>query len=312
MVSARTAGCDQCERHRVHVTVEEVCERLRLTTPEARRVVRSYCCPHCDAGPRTYGDLAELEPNELAHIQRSERWDRRHGARLRALIDYLERTPGLGLMHPAGAALRKAVMGARVTTLRDARWWRGCPFSNQPTKPGPARLLFGDAHRHPITVGRFNHAGQPTLYLSDDVDTVAAELCRGTSGQLWVAGIAFQRPLRVIDLSVTILGEPIPQDELIFAGLGVSDEKTADDHNPREYVLTRFIADLVRRRPSVDGVLFTSSVRRPWAKNLVVVREDCPVRVSVAPELFRWDWVTMDASFGGGSQMQAIPAGSAP
>jgi len=36
MVSAGTAGCDQCERHRVHVTVEEVCEHLRLTTAEAK------------------------------------------------------------------------------------------------------------------------------------------------------------------------------------------------------------------------------------------------------------------------------------
>ena len=69
---------------------------------------------------------------------------------------------------------------------------------------------------------------------------------------------------------------------------------------PREYALTRFIADLIRSRPKVDGIIYTSSRGhiQLFGTNIVLVRE-MPVALATAPRLYRWDWKMMGPPFGG-------------
>jgi hypothetical protein len=123
------------------------------------------------------------------------------------------------------------------------------------------------------------------LYAADSPDTAAAEVLEG---DVWIAGLTIRRPLRLLDVRIRILGEENPQG-LLLAGLNFSEPKHEGDAAPREWIVTRFIADLVRQRPSVDGILYTSSRLPPLAKNIVLLKS-VPTDVSTPPARYRWAW----------------------
>lgn len=296
LIEERIAGCSLCSGQRPQVSVDELCGRLRLRGSESERVVRSLICPNCEAGPHLYDTLAEWEPNEWAEALRSRRWQRAHEHRLWSLVELLERTPSLGLSHPTGRDLHASVRHARITTLTDNPWWRGC-CKNEPSAPPPIRFLPANPHAVAIPAQRFNHAGQVALYVSDSPDTAAAETLReeGEEGELWLAALTFQRPVRLLDFRIRILGDESSQG-LLFSGLNLSQPRDLGDQAPREYVLTRFIADLVRSRPLIDGAVYTSSRLAPFGTNVVAVR-DVPVVVTTAPARYRWSWKMFGAPF---------------
>jgi hypothetical protein len=109
-----------------------------------------------------------------------------------------------------------------------------------------------------------------------------------SEGDVWIAGLAFRRPLRLLDVSTRILGEGKPQG-LLLAGLNLSAPRHEGDRAPREWIITRLIADLVRKRPGVDGILYTSSRLLPCAKNIVLLKS-VPTEVSTLPARYRWAW----------------------
>jgi RES domain-containing protein len=305
LVEERVAGCNLCSSHRSQVVIEDLCERLGFSLAECRRTARAFICSHCEAGPQLYETLAEWEPDEWADIRRRRRWERRYGHRLWSMVELLERTPSLGLLHPVGQELLAAVRRGRISTVTNNPWWRAC-CKGDATAPPAARFLPADPHAVSIPAQRFNHAGQAALYVSDCPDTASAEILVEEEGALWIAALRFKRALRLLDLRIRILGEGAGQ-ALLLSGLNLSQPKAAGDKAPREYVLTRFIADLVRRRHSVDGVIYTSSRLAPFGTNLVVVR-NVPVVVSVAPARYRWSWKMLGPPFGSiRSHMKAEP-----
>lgn len=290
----QVAGCNLCSGHKPQLLVEELGERLRFRRLETKRLVRSLMCPQCEAGPHIYDTIAEYEPNELADVRRSRRWSARYERRLMSLVELLERTPSLGLADETGRLLQTAARRARIVSITSNPWWRGC-CKNTAAAPPPARFLPADPHVVKIPAQRFNHAGQRALYVSDSPETAAGEILREEEGRLWMAQLSFQRPLRLLDIRVSILGDGSTQGVLL-AGLNLSAPTKPDDAAPREYVLTRFIADLVRRRPTADGIVFTSSRRLPFGANVVLLR-DVPVVVTGAPALYRWSWTMCSAPF---------------
>ena len=173
LVSDRIAGCDCCSKHRPQMFVEEVYACLGLTNSETKRVVRYYCCPICDAGPHLYQTLACFEANEWRDRSQMHKWKQRYASGLRSLVDLLTATPSLGLVHPVGRDLHKAVRRARVTRCSSGPWWRACR-KDQETSPPTSRFTPGDPHDVSIPAQRFNHAGQATtLYVSDSRDTAS-------------------------------------------------------------------------------------------------------------------------------------------
>jgi RES domain-containing protein len=287
LLEERVAGCNLCAKQRAQVPVEEVCERLRFTLAETRRATKSFICPSCEAGPHLYETVAEWEPDEWADLLRRRRWQKLYASTLQSLVKHLEKTPGLALLHPAGRDLQAAVRRARISTVEDSRWWRACCAGNL-VPPLASRFLPADPHRVSIPPGRFNHAGQVALYAADSPDTAAAEVLGESEGDVWIAGLAFRRPLRLLDAGIRILGEGEPQG-LLLAGLNVSAPRHVSDKAPREWIITRLIADFVRQRPSVDGILYASSRLLPFAKNIVLVKS-VPTEVSTLPARYHWAW----------------------
>ncbi len=294
LVEERVAGCNLCAKQRAQVFLVEVCKRLSFTQAETKRVAKSFICPSCEAGPHLYDTVAEWELDEWTDLLRSRRWQKSYGSRLWSLVEHLKETPSLALLHPAGRDLLVAVRRARISTIEDNPWWRaGC--ANDPTPPPASRFLPADPHKVPIQQGRFNQAVQVALYAADSPDTAATEILGESEGDVWIAGLAFRRPLRLLDVRIRILGERNPQG-LLLAGLNLSEPRHEGDKAPREWVITRFIADLVRQRRSVDGILYTSSRRLPFSKNIVLFKS-VPTGVSTPPARYRWTWQHFGAPF---------------
>jgi hypothetical protein len=289
IATTRIAGCNLCARSRGQIYVEDLCKSLRFTYSEASRVERALICPGCEAGPALYRTLAEWESDEWRDIQRSSQWELKYSRSLRSLRTFLEETPSLGLLHPFGKYLHESVRQARLTNVESGLWWRACKVNESDVPPQNSRFEFADPHRVPLNPQRFSQAGQTSLYMASAQETCAWEILRRPEGSVWIAGIHIERPIRVIDVRIRLLGTS--KRGCLSAGLRVSDPKNEKDKFPNEYLIPRFIADLVRRRPRVDGILYTSSIRE-LGDNLVLIRQ-VPIKVEVPPEKYSFDrdWV---------------------
>jgi hypothetical protein len=289
IATARIAGCNLCARSRGQIYVEDLCKSLRFTYSEARRVERALICPGCEAGPALYRTLAEWESDEWRDIQRSSKWELKYSRRLRSLRTYLEETPSLGLLHPFGRYLHESVNKAHLTNVESGLWWRACRVDESNVPPQNSRFEFADPHLVPLNPQRFSHAGQTSLYMASAQETCAWEILRRPEGSVWIAGIRLERPIRVIDVRIRLLGTS--KMGCLSAGLRFSDPKD-EDKFPNEYLIPRFIADLARRRPRVDGILYTSSIRE-LCDNLVLIRR-VPIKVEAVSEKYSFDRDWMD------------------
>jgi hypothetical protein len=155
-------------------------------------------------------------------------------------------------------------------------------------------MLPPDPKKIAIPPGRFNHAGQVGLYVADFPDVTAHEILDDPEkpAKLWVAEIEFEQPLRVLDLSVSILGQqsqlPVALEGLRWA---LTRPRLRADKSPREHAVSRFVADLVRKR-KLDGVVYVSRRDDPYGpgirgRNLIVVNFQ-KAKVVWGPELHEW------------------------
>jgi hypothetical protein len=124
-----------------------------------------------------------------------------------------------------------------------------------------------------VTEGRYNHNGQPVLYLGSDEETCYRELGRPEVG-VCSSRIALTRKIALLDLCC-INGSVDAEEQEAFETLIVSSLMTAPVINAGwcrpEYVFTRLVADCARVA-GFDGIKYPSS---RWQKghNLVIL---CP------------------------------------
>ena len=113
---------------------------------------------------------------------------------------------------------------------------------------------------------RFNHTGQLTLYLADDPRTAVVEVLqedklKEVRAGLWIADVEISSPLRVLDVRMPMpfidhKGQPSILQTLLTGSFLREKKKRKDQFQP-QYLVTRFVADLVRYR-NLDGVYYTS------------------------------------------------------
>jgi RES domain-containing protein len=285
-VQDRLAGCDLCVGPDDEVVdVKDVCRTLHLRVRETNRVVRHLICPNCEAGPHEYGQVARHSPEVWRDLTTHRRWRERYARELSKFAQFLQKYPSLGAQHPLGRRIASAVARARTTTVEPKRWYRARP--NTPAPLPRDAFLPPDPHAHEVGVGRFNHAGQAAFYAAASPETCCAEKLREDPGEVWIAEVSVDEPIRVLDLRVRILGRGL-SGPLLLAGLGVSVPRDPADHSPSAYAITRYIADLVRKRRHVHGLVYTSSRDEPFGENLVLVKDPYPITVRADPRRYRW------------------------
>ena len=220
LLAQRVAGCDLCASTRVQEYAEDICEKMHFSSAEINRVCKNFTCPNCEAWPRAYRTLAEWEDKEWSAILRSHHWNRRHAGEISSLLRFLEKHPSVGLLHPAAKAMLTAVKRAPCTIVEIREWWRAC-CPKEESAPPDSRFMPSDIHAYQIPPGRFHHAGQMSFYAADSHETSAIEVLRKLDGAIWIAGVTFNKPLRVLDVRSKMLGDKSPLGFLL-AGLNLS------------------------------------------------------------------------------------------
>jgi RES domain len=199
-------------------------------------------------------------------------------------------------LHPIGKEVAAGVSKAHIKVLQPQKWYR-CIEAEKvdlnrifPTSPQPPH--------------RFNHAGQTAFYLADDPRTAVIEvkqedILKEVRVDLWIVAFEISSPLRVLDARMPMLSGHKRQPSILQTLLTRSflREKRRDKGRFQpQYLLTRFVADLVRKR-NLDGIYYTSCHEYPYrddvyGTNLVIFNSEyksftsaaAPTRVSWSRE----------------------------
>ncbi|WP_375588982.1 RES family NAD+ phosphorylase [Hoeflea alexandrii] len=120
-----------------------------------------------------------------------------------------------------------------------------------------------------IGEGRYNHAGQPVLYLGDSMETCFHEL-RGV--HCAIAQIALDADLKVLDLANPYDSHEDQSDllnALAFSAL-LSTPQEARGYQKSAYVFSRFVADCARSA-GFDAIRYPSTRASAQAYNLAIL-----------------------------------------
>ena len=123
-----------------------------------------------------------------------------------------------------------------------------------------------------VSEGRYNHAGQPVLYLGDSIETCFHEL-RGVNCA--VAEIALDSDLKILDLATPYDSHQNQSDllnALAFSAL-LSTPQEEMGYKKAAYVFSRFVADCARSA-GFDAIRYPSTRASAHAYNLVILNTD--------------------------------------
>jgi hypothetical protein len=261
MAQSRFYGCEVCNNSNSSDFLEEIFERCGFTKKEMKRVERDITCPGCESNMDMMDQVAAYSAEEL----RFENTVLRQTPKFLKLQNFIMAYPSLAASHETAKELERAVKRARITVLHPRDWYRcvgGKKINNEAVFP-----------RQPQRAYRFNHSGQMAFYLAEKPEGAVIEILQGKkqedrTGGLWIADVAIRSPLRVLDVRMIMpfmdhyKGQPSLLQTLLAVGLLRRKKNRTGQFQP-QYLETRLIADLVRRR-KLDGIYYTSCQEYPF------------------------------------------------
>lgn len=224
-------------------------------------LVKQISCPNCGGSLTGYIWPYNLPSPVSLDVERA----------IYQIGEVAKRTPYLVLDNLAAKEIRLEInklASMLVAKPLECSYFRGRTFSSINQKPQNS-TEFLPPHRRIVQEGRYNHAGQPRLYLGCNPSTCYEEL-RQPKERLWVAEFNIDRPLMVLDLM-----EMLEVDNGWLAGMVwstlVSSPEEGDGWYKPQYAFTRFIADCAYSA-GFDAIRYPS-VRLGVGSNLVLLNE---------------------------------------
>ena len=208
-------------------------------------------------------------------------------------IKFLQRYPLLGMSDNTGKAIAKEIFAFPQINIKDEIWYRGrLPEKNHPEKIFSSKEMYKPP-REIAREGRFNHYGQPVLYLGSN-DMICAEEIIGGNYQIicWIQEIKV-KDVKILDLTKYYKVENLANCPLFIAGLIVSGQ--LEIHNSEnmnfykpEYAITRFVADLCRYY-GIEGIKYNSSVSNDGYNLVLFCSNEDKVEFIGEPKLYNGD-----------------------
>jgi RES domain-containing protein len=185
------------------------------------------------------------------------------------IVNISSTTPFLVLDHPLAREIFDKINDAvkSVTpSLVGTNYFRARSTSGMKTL---SEMEFYKPPRDVVKEGRYNHAGEPMLYLGNSIETCFAEL-RNTI--CFIAHINITSPLRVLDLSDTWVSHREISDVLdaITYSALISAKNDNDGWHKPEYKFSRFVADCAKAA-GFDCIKYPSTRRTADSHNIVVI-----------------------------------------
>jgi hypothetical protein len=280
-----------------HTTLEDVMESAGVPEECHEEVAEIVRCPYCHAHHELYEEVGTKFEGELRFESLMDKWYEAHAPKLEEFHNFLEKYPYLGAAHDFGKEIRDGVASFPSTTLKDVIFYRARRIMDGRDYTVDD-FLPPDPKKHTIGEGRYNHAGQSVLYLSDDKDGAAIECLNDGESRAWVQGFRIREIEKILDLSEE---EDWADEETTMLACGLTHSGAVRLPVDRkiswkpEYFVPRFIADCAKEK-GFNGILFKSV--RHWRSNLVLFQYNAEkVKPEGDPEIVRvetWkraDWM---------------------
>lgn len=251
----------------------------RYTKDEFDKYIRQIECPRCGS-PLQFNIWAYNLPfNVPEGFEKS----------FREIYELAQTTPFLLLENAFCLDILKAIR--HLGTITPASNFSQKLFRARSEEHGPVEQCLASFDFPPASVvkeGRYNHAGQPVLYLGSDIDTCHAEIryCKAI-----VAGFSITKSLKVLDLTNAFVKHPDYADLLnclVYSAL-VSARQDDEGWYKRHYVVSRFVADCARTA-GFDAVKYPSTRKSGANFNLVILNSAFLLSsIAIDPEFFKID-----------------------
>lgn len=203
------------------------------------------------------------------------------------ISDLAQKTPFLLLSHPfcqkTHLAISKVAKGCSASLI-DSQMYRG---RSLPTSQNPQITDFERPPAERVKEGRYNHAGDPVLYLASSDETCRAEM--RNSRDLCIASFDLPVTLKVLDLM-----EPDEAEHefgellafLVYSALLSAPSKDREFSRP-EYVFSRFVKDCARDS-GFDAIKYPSTRVGTASFNLVIIEPSITLAThAVNPKCYR-------------------------
>lgn len=208
--------------------------------------------------------------------------------------NYLVEFPMLGFDHVIGKRIFKNIDGLPKVSIEEKYFYRV-------REVGELSPYLEKEMWHPpvgkvqISEGRYNHYGRSYLYLADNEETAFKEVIPQWHKTCCMAKFKISKINNILDLRrLTIYDDK--DDELFLALIhymlvyeGTISKKVENELIKNEYLVTRFLADCVRRN-NFNGIMFNST-KNPDGVNLVLfnpdsLRENGLIEMECVPYLY--------------------------
>jgi RES domain-containing protein len=226
---------------------------------EFSELVKHIKCPRCFAplGPNIWPYNFPFDPPEGFEDTAAE------------IASIAGKTPFLLLSHPFAERVYKAIHEQASTTKASAlpgTYFRGRTLKSAPKNP---TADFDKPPNAKTAEGRYNHAGNPALYLASDLQTAFLEM-RSPQYDFYAVELVISSPLKVLDLTKIEEGK-IEHDILaavLYSSL-LSTPRDTEQFDCPQYVFSRFVADCARA--AGFGAIRYPSTRATQGHNLVLL-----------------------------------------
>ena len=251
-------------------------------------------CPNCGReGFHRYDDVGLPSSEERLFQRLLRKALREHGPEIEAFDEYLTKFPLLGMKHAFGRKIQRLIESDRIRRSNVS----GIHFRVRRMKDGKVYGP-GDLGAPQLGIpgdGRYNHAGQPALYLGRTRETALLETLddpAGSAEMVWLQQFELDEIPGVLDLTGSWWGLSPMTDPALVAILatGVLDRVAdrATKWKP-EHFIPRFVGDCAREA-GYAGIEYAST--RGGYLNLVLFDPAHPAaRMVGEPVLVRCDVV---------------------
>ncbi|MFD0792058.1 RES family NAD+ phosphorylase [Mucilaginibacter litoreus] len=226
-------------------------------------------CGHDDF--ELYSDVCTESRIDLEIQAKIADADKKYKKKIDELLNFITAYPSLVVNNPLAKRIHKEIMGNTLPVYKidSARFFRGrlVRGSDVFTSEHLGAPTIGIAN-----VGRYNHAGQSVLYLSESEEGSITEVLGDDSikALIWMQEYVVTDVTNILDLTMD-WDKYYSLDSILFTALlnnAVLERKTTSGSTWKpEYLLTNFVADTAKLA-GYSGIRYNSSVG--WHPNIVL------------------------------------------
>ena len=292
IIQNEVSYCDYCQPYDGGESVwifgykrclDELFDDYNIPEKWRENIASKLVCPFCGSDVFSrYSDYGEKTSIELEADERWNQWYAKYASNLSDFAHYLESFPYLGLSHPIGIQIQKAIQSFPTVQIKNKTWYRA-------RKPDGSKLFTCENMMPPTaknakSEGRFSHYGQSVLYLASDEQAVLSEILnrKKNEGIAWIQDFIIYDSGEILDLRLNPdnaedLDIPVLALGLIHDHLPNSKPDSDSAWKP-EYFVPRFISDCAKKA-GFNGIIFQSD--KHYYDNLVLFGWDKSIVKSV-------------------------------